>query len=71
MSTPFEQAAALGVVPVIAIERADDALALADALLEGGLPIAEITFRTEAAAEVDRRDGREAAGARMSAPARS
>ncbi len=52
MSTPFEQAAALGVVPVIAIERAGDALALADALLEGGLPIAEITFRTEVAAEV-------------------
>jgi 2-dehydro-3-deoxyphosphogluconate aldolase / (4S)-4-hydroxy-2-oxoglutarate aldolase len=51
MNSAFEQAAALGVVPVIAIERADDALALADALLEGGLPIAEITFRTEAAAE--------------------
>jgi 2-dehydro-3-deoxyphosphogluconate aldolase/(4S)-4-hydroxy-2-oxoglutarate aldolase len=51
MTGPFEQAAALGVVPVIAIDRADDALALADALLEGGLPIAEITFRTEAAAE--------------------
>lgn len=52
MSGPFETAAALGVVPVIAIERADDALALADALLEGGLPVAEITFRTAAAAEV-------------------
>jgi len=52
MSTAFDHAAALGVVPVIAIEKADDALALADALLEGGLPIAEITFRTEAAAEV-------------------
>ena len=52
MSTPFEQAASLGVVPVIAIERASDAVALADALLEGGLPLAEITFRTEAAAEV-------------------
>lgn len=51
MSAAFEQAAELGVVPVIAIERADDALGLADALLEGGLPIAEITFRTEAAAE--------------------
>lgn len=52
MSTAFDQVAALGVVPVIAIERAEDALALADALLEGGLPIAEITFRTEAAADV-------------------
>lgn len=52
MSAAFEQAAALGVVPVIAIERAEDALGLADALLEGGLPLAEITFRTAAAAEV-------------------
>ncbi len=52
MTAAFERAAALGVVPVIAIERAADALPLADALLEGGLPIAEITFRTEAAAEV-------------------
>lgn len=40
------------VVPVIAIESADQALHLADALLAGGLPIAEITFRTSAAAEV-------------------
>ena len=52
MTAPFEQAASIGVVPVIAIERASDAVALADALLEGGLPLAEITFRTEAAAEV-------------------
>jgi 2-dehydro-3-deoxyphosphogluconate aldolase / (4S)-4-hydroxy-2-oxoglutarate aldolase len=42
----------IGVVPVIAIEEPGHALALADALTEGGLPIAEITFRTEAAAEV-------------------
>lgn len=40
------------VVPVIAIENVCHALALADALLEGGLPVAEITFRTEAAAQV-------------------
>lgn len=40
------------VVPVIAIEDAQAALPLADALLEGGLPLAEITFRTEAAADV-------------------
>lgn len=40
------------VVPVIAIEDANAALPLADALLEGGLPIAEITFRTAAAADV-------------------
>ena len=40
--------AELGVVPVIAIDDAGQAVALADALIEGGLPIAEITFRTDA-----------------------
>ncbi|MDD5676326.1 MAG: bifunctional 4-hydroxy-2-oxoglutarate aldolase/2-dehydro-3-deoxy-phosphogluconate aldolase [Chitinivibrionales bacterium] len=39
------------IVPVIAIESAKDALPLADALIAGGLPLIEITFRTAAAAE--------------------
>lgn len=52
MTNPIDLIASLGVVPVIAIEHASDAVALADALLEGGLPVAEITFRTEAAADV-------------------
>jgi 2-dehydro-3-deoxyphosphogluconate aldolase/(4S)-4-hydroxy-2-oxoglutarate aldolase len=52
MTHPIDLIAGLGVVPVIAIERASDAVALADALLEGGLPVAEITFRTDAAADV-------------------
>jgi 2-dehydro-3-deoxyphosphogluconate aldolase/(4S)-4-hydroxy-2-oxoglutarate aldolase len=52
MPNPFDTIAALGVVPVIAIESVRDALPLADALLEGGLTVAEITFRTKAAAEV-------------------
>jgi 2-dehydro-3-deoxyphosphogluconate aldolase/(4S)-4-hydroxy-2-oxoglutarate aldolase len=43
---------ASGVVPVIAIESVDLALPMADALIRGGLPVAEITFRTAAAAEV-------------------
>lgn len=43
-----------GVVPVIAIDKVEAALPLADALLEGGLPIVEITFRTALAAEVIR-----------------
>ena len=37
------------VVPAIAIEDAAGAAPLGDALVEGGLPIAEITFRTDAA----------------------
>jgi 2-dehydro-3-deoxyphosphogluconate aldolase/(4S)-4-hydroxy-2-oxoglutarate aldolase len=40
--------AELRVVPMIAIDDADKALPLADALIEAGLPIVEITFRTEA-----------------------
>ncbi len=51
MSDPFAAIAALGVVPVIAIQDARDAVGLADALLEGGLNVAEITFRTAAAAQ--------------------
>lgn len=42
------------VVPVIAIESAVHALPLADALVAGGLPIIEVTFRTEAALDVIR-----------------
>jgi 2-dehydro-3-deoxyphosphogluconate aldolase/(4S)-4-hydroxy-2-oxoglutarate aldolase len=42
----------LRILPVIAIEDAASALPLADALIEGGLPVAEITFRTEAASAV-------------------
>jgi len=41
-----------GVIPVIAIESTEFALPLADALIAGGLPVAEITFRTQAAADV-------------------
>ncbi len=47
----FETIAKCGVVPVIAIDSIDAAIPLADALLEGGLPLVEITFRTAAAAE--------------------
>jgi 2-dehydro-3-deoxyphosphogluconate aldolase/(4S)-4-hydroxy-2-oxoglutarate aldolase len=48
----FQTIARCGVVPVIAIDSVEAALPLADALLEGGLPLVEITFRTAAAAEV-------------------
>lgn len=41
-----------GVVPVVAIDDVADGLPMADALMAGGLPVAEITFRTEAGAEV-------------------
>ncbi len=48
----FERIQQLGIVPVVAIDDARAALPLADALLDGGLPIVEVTFRTAAAAEV-------------------
>jgi len=50
--TVFEIIAKHRVVPVIAVESPDAAIPLADALIEGELPIAEITFRTAAAAAV-------------------
>lgn len=43
-----------GVVPVIAVNSSDDGLWLCEALMRGGLPVAEITFRTAAAAETIR-----------------
>ncbi len=44
----------IGIVPVIAIEDAKKAVPLARALVKGGLPVAEVTFRTEAAEEAIR-----------------
>ena len=39
----------IGIVPVVKIDNAEDAVPLAKALISGGLPCAEITFRTAAA----------------------
>lgn len=41
----------LGIVPVVVLQDAKDAKPLAEALCDGGLPCAEVTFRTEAAKE--------------------
>lgn len=41
----------MGVVPVVVLNDAKDAASLAKALCEGGLPCAEVTFRTDAAEE--------------------
>ena len=45
----------IGIVPVIKINDVEKAVPLAKALIDGGLPIAEITFRTEAAEEAIKR----------------
>jgi 2-dehydro-3-deoxyphosphogluconate aldolase/(4S)-4-hydroxy-2-oxoglutarate aldolase len=47
----FEQIGEHGLIPVIKIDDAADALPLARSLCAGGLPVAEITFRTACAAE--------------------
>lgn len=51
----IERILAKRIVPVVVLESADDAELLAEALLEGGLDIMEITFRTAAAEESIRR----------------
>ena len=51
MSTIIEELSGYGVVPVVVLNRAEDAKPLAEALCKGGLPCAEVTFRTEAAEE--------------------
>jgi 2-dehydro-3-deoxyphosphogluconate aldolase/(4S)-4-hydroxy-2-oxoglutarate aldolase len=44
----------LGIIPVVSLDRGDAAIPLAEALLNGGLPCAEITFRTAAAEQAIR-----------------
>lgn len=52
MSVEMEaKIAKLGVVPVVVLQDVKDAKPLAEALCEGGLPCAEVTFRTAAAEE--------------------
>lgn len=51
MNTVLEQIGKIGIVPVVVLNDAKDAEPLAKALVNGGLPCAEVTFRTEAAEE--------------------
>lgn len=55
METIFQKITDLGIVPVVKIMDAGDAVDLGKALVKGGLPIAEITFRTDAAEEAIKR----------------
>lgn len=55
MRTLEEQFYDYAVVPVVVLEDAKDAVPLAGALIDGGLPCAEVTFRTDAAEESIRR----------------
>ncbi len=51
MSTIIDAFRKIGIIPVVVLDDAKDALPLAKALCEGGLPCAEVTFRTAAAEE--------------------
>lgn len=55
MTKTFETISRIGVVPVITIDRPQDAVPLARALLNGGIGCAEITFRTASAEEAIQR----------------
>lgn len=62
----LDQLASARLVPVVVLDDAAHARPLAAALVEGGLPVAEVTFRTAAAAEAIREmaaDGRVLVGA--------
>lgn len=50
----FEQLSLAGLVPVIKVNKPEQAVPLCKALADGGLPVAEITFRTDAAEEAIR-----------------
>jgi 2-dehydro-3-deoxyphosphogluconate aldolase/(4S)-4-hydroxy-2-oxoglutarate aldolase len=51
MNKVLQEVGLTGIVPVVALEHAEDAEPLAKALIDGGLPCAEVTFRTAAAKE--------------------
>ena len=54
MDSIFEQFYKIGIIPVVVLEDEKDAKDLAKALVNGGLPCAEVTFRTKAAEEAIR-----------------
>ncbi len=51
MNKVLDELCSYGVVPVVVLNRAEDAKPLAEALCNGGLKCAEVTFRTDAAEE--------------------
>ena len=59
MNEVMKRIGEIGIVPVIKLESAELALGLGRALVSGGIPVAEVTFRTTAAAQAIRalRDG--------------
>jgi 2-dehydro-3-deoxyphosphogluconate aldolase/(4S)-4-hydroxy-2-oxoglutarate aldolase len=54
MTALYEQFKQLKLIPVIALNDAEQAVPLAKVLIENGLPVAEVAFRTPAAAQTVR-----------------
>lgn len=52
MSNFLELVEDIGILPLVVLEDVADAVPLGEALVKGGIPIAEVTFRTDAAADV-------------------
>ena len=61
MNSVLQRVYEIGIIPVIAFNSVDEALPLCKALMAGGLPAAEVTFRTVSYTHLDvykRQDGR-------------
>lgn len=59
MEKIYEQMRNIGIIPVVKIDDAEKAVPLAKALIAGGIPAAEVTYRTAAAEETIRRISKE------------
>ena len=55
MNPVLERVYEIGIIPVIAFNSVDEAIPLCKALMDGGLPAAEVTFRTACAEECIRK----------------
>lgn len=51
MNDTLKKIGSIGIVPVVVLNKTEDAAPLAQSLMKGGLPCAEVTFRTQAAEE--------------------
>ena len=59
MTEMMQQLKKIGIIPVVVLNDVKDALPLAERLMKGGLPCAEVTFRTDAAEDSIRRIAKE------------
>lgn len=67
MSTIIDELGKIGIVPVIKIDDAEKAVPIARALLAGGIPCAEVTFRTAQAEEAIKKIKKEVPGVLLGA----